>query len=61
MNVYSGAGAKPNTAPVPMSNGLIYRDPFPGGGTCFKFEAQYVVSTYCLCSFIHETDKRKRS
>jgi len=32
-NVYSGAEATPRTAPVPMSRGLIYKAPFPGGGT----------------------------
>jgi len=37
--VYSGAGAKPKSGPDPMSKGLIYSDPFPGGGTCFKVEA----------------------
>lgn len=39
--VYSGAGAKPSTGPLPISNGLMYSVPFPGGGTygmqlCFK-------------------------
>ena len=34
-NVHSGAGPKPNTGPLPMSKGLIYSDPFPGGGICF--------------------------
>jgi len=32
-NVYSGAGAKPRTGPLPKSSGLRYNDPLPGGGT----------------------------
>lgn len=32
-NVYSGDGARPRTAPLPISNGLMYKDPLPGGGT----------------------------
>jgi len=36
-NVYSGAGAKPKTGPVPKSRGLRYKDPFPGGGICLDF------------------------
>jgi len=37
-SVYSGAGTTLKEAPVPMSNGLIYNDPFPSGGTCFIVE-----------------------
>lgn len=32
-NVYSGDGATARNDPLPMSKGLIYSDPFPGGGT----------------------------
>lgn len=39
--MYSGAGTTLKEAPVPMSNGLIYNDPFPSGGTCFIFEDQF--------------------
>lgn len=45
-NVYSDAGATPNPAPVPMSNGLRQSDPLPGGGTCFNFEAQFCVQVH---------------
>lgn len=33
MNVYSGAGARPRTAPLPTSSGLMYKEPLPVGGT----------------------------
>lgn len=33
MKVYSEAGATPRTGPLPISKGLIYIAPFPGGGT----------------------------
>jgi len=31
--VYSGEGARPSTGPLPISNGLMYNEPLPGGGT----------------------------
>lgn len=33
MNVYSGAGPKPRIGPLPINRGLMYKDPFPEGGT----------------------------
>lgn len=38
--VYSGDGAKPNIGPFPISIGLMYKDPFPGGGTCVRSFSQ---------------------
>jgi hypothetical protein len=33
IKVNSGAGARPRTAPLPNSSGLIYNEPLPVGGT----------------------------
>ena len=57
-NVYSGAGAKPNTLPVPKSNGLIYSEPCPTGGTCTIIEAQTCLDISCIYKQKEEESER---